>query len=639
MMLAGSGAENLFSKHSKDISNRVAKYISNPNNKSSLKSKDGAKLLENHQKIVNYSALKSGLESCVSDDQDDLMLKSRLIDAAGNSFSLPVPCRRDLTKSNELDDFMNSILSPTQKVLSQNFEQELSTQALDSALNTLIKVKYKYEKSFMRDGTLRKRELNSLIAKVCSNSPRCQEKDYKEKLKEKIELLATRVASEEKKRSPDDVVKSLSKKVSKINDKLEKINFEAKERWYWTDYADMEDPSKKAMFRDYINTYLSESSSEDGALLLTDSYRKSSGALKSYSDDSDNIHQVGDKFVFKSHKSLNKRKVKTAVNEVKKKINEQIRTLIGHDKKREQDKSLLENNSSSKHAHITNRYRKKRYKENREEAIKELIKRNPVSAGQVLLKNPEYSHLACAAIKEITNEKRSDDQTHQTAVLLGAVGGGLLIATGVGAVAGGWLLTGSLTAGVAAGTVGGTILTATTTSALVLGGAETAYFSNKAYDDYQEAMAIDRAILSDSADKMSIEESRDEMISFKEARFEAALALGFTAIDLGAMKGISILAKGAKGQALKLTSSQRSNLKNIYSEISNPNSLSILKESISKMGKDGAKEFDQFLGILSTSNKKWQKEFLKQLENSELSPSEIKRISKEVLESQKLCKK
>jgi hypothetical protein len=637
MIIHGQGAQKLNSEYSDKVIKRVNKFINKNENKSLLKNSKGAELLENHQKLVNYNTLKNTLENCISDDQDQLMLKQRLIDSAGKSFDLPVPCRRDISKYTEVDEFVNSLLRPTEKLMKASFEESLSKNAIKTTLNTLLKIQYKYDKSFMRNGEISERELHSLTKKVCSKSNICKKNGFEEELKSFLKENAKNISKNEKKQSKQEILNELNSKVRTINSGLSEISFKAKERWYWSDYAEMNDPEMKSKFQSYIGTYLKEASTGHGALLLTDTYKDNSGSLKAYNDDSDNIFQKGKEFKFKKHKRVTRGFINKSVNEVKTKINEQIQSLNNLNKSREKGEQSLEKKVSGRRAIMIERNRKKGFNRNRSEAIEEMIMRNPVTAGQTLLQHPQYSSIACRAIKKVNKDKKDDESIHKAAVLIGAIGGGLLIATGVGAVAGGWLLTGSLSAGVAAGTVGGTVLAATTTSALVLGGAESAYFSNKAYTNYSNAQSIDRAILSETGDNTSISEQRDEVIAFKDARFNAALALGFTAVDLGAMKGLSTLAKNAKNSAITLTNSQKRNLKHIYSEISHPKTLSVMKEAMEKMGKNSSKEMDQFLGLLSTSNKKWQKELLKQLKDGEMSSSKLKRLAKEVLKAQKKC--
>ena len=639
MIIHGEGAEKLNQQYSKKVIKKVNEFITNEENEKFLKTNKGSELLENHQKLVNYSSLRSTLENCLSDDQDQLMLRQRLIDSAGRSFDLPAPCRKDITKYSEVDNFVNSLMKPTEKLMIGSFEEDLNKNAIKTTLNTLLKVKYKYDKSFMSKDVLKESELNSLTKKVCKKSKICKKNDFKEELKNFLKESSIQLIKNEKKQSKKQIVSELNSKIETINKDLSNISFPAKERWYWSDYAAMESPEMKSKFQGYIGSYLKEASTGNGSLLLTDTYKENSGSLKAYNDDSDNIVQVGNKFVFKEHKKVSINFVNKSVNEIKRKINEQLDSLNSFNQSREKDEELLDKSPSGNRGVMIKRNRKSKFKRNRAESIEELIMRNPVTAGQTLLQNPEYSAIACTAIKKINSDKETDEDIHKAAVLIGAIGGGLLIATGVGAVAGGWLLTGSLSAGIAAGTVGGTVLAATTTSALVLGGAESAYFSNKAYNNYSNAQDIDRAILSNTGDSTSITEQRDEIIAFKEARFDAALALGFTAVDLGAMKGIAKLVKGSKDSTVALTSSHKSNLKNIYSEINNPKSLSVMKDAMNKMGKNSSKEMDQFLGLLSTSNVKWQKNFLKQLKTGNLSSAKLKKLSKEILDAQKSCVK
>lgn len=637
MIIHGEGANKLNNEYSDKVIKKVNDFISQKKNEEFLKGQKGSELLENHQKLVNYNSLRTNLENCLSDDQDQLMLRQRIIDSAGRSFDLPVPCRRDITKYDEVDNFVNTLMRPTERLMSANFEESLNKNAIKTTLNTLLKVEYKYNKNFMKNGSLSGKELNSLTSKVCKKSEICNKGNFKVEIEDFLKENAKQLASTEKKQSKSEIISELNGKIHSINNDLAKISFKAKERWYWSDYAAMENPEMKSKFQGYIGKYLEEASTGNGSLLLTDTYKDNSGSLKAYNDDSDNIIQVGDKFVFKKHKKVSTSFVNNAVSEIKNKINDQLKSLNQLNRSREKGEKALENKSSGGRAAMMTRNKQYKFNRERSESIQEMIMRNPITAGQTLLQNPEYSSIACSAIKKANQDKSTDESIHKAAVLIGAIGGGLLIATGVGAVAGGWLLTGSLSAGVAAGTVGGTVLAATTTSALVLGGAESMYFSNKAYRNYSNANQIDRAILSNTADDTSVIEQRDELIAFKDARFNAALALGFTAIDLGAMKGIATLAKGAKNTTVALTTTQKNNLRRIYNEISNPKSTEVLRGAMSKMGKNSSKEMDQFIGLLSTSNPKWQKEFLKQLKNGDIDSTKLKNLSTAILKAQKKC--
>lgn len=637
MLTYGAGAKELNTKFSKELVRKTHDFIKNPGNKVHLKSPLGTKLLENHSKILNFNALKESLEDCVGENDDDRHLKERIIDAAGSSFHLSVPCSKSITKISDIEDYVQLVTAPTNRILSESFEDQLSKQGIETTLKTSLKVKYKYDPNFMKNESISEEELDDLILKICEEGKSCykNQKSFKANLRETLKDYSKEISQSEERIKPYTAVRQLNKKIKTINSKLKDLKIRAEDRWYWWDKAVMDDAEEKKKFDTYLQTYLQESSTGAGSLLLTDSMRDATGRLRTFNDDSDNIEQKGEKFIFKKHKKIKLKDFNDSIIEVNTKIQEQLDDYKSSSMKSIQDKKLVEATSKGR---MGNAY-KRMSKRNREDSIKDLIRHNPISAGQALLQNPEYSLLACKAIKDITRDDRDEKVFNERAILIGAIGGGLLMATGVGAIAGGWLLTGSLTAGVAAGTVGGTILAATTTSALVLGGAESAYFSSKAWDDYNEVQSLDRSIIAESADRDSIVERRDELTEFKEARFDAALALGFTALDLGAMKGLKYMARGGKSAISKFTPKQRSSLKSIYSEINNPKSLDILKDTISRLGIDGNKKLDQFLGVLANAEDELRVDFLKKLNNGNLNAKKVKALTEKILEASNKCSK
>jgi len=635
MLTYGTGAKELNAKFSSDLVRKTQSYLTNPANRALLKTPLGTKLLENHSKILNFNSLKETLEDCIGENDDDRHLKERIIDAASNSFHLSVPCSKSITKIKEIDEYVKLITAPTNKLLAGSFEDQLTKQGIETTLKTSLKVKYKYDPNFMKNEIISEDEIESLLSTICEKNKTCykNQKEFKNKLRSSLREYSKKLSQNEKRIKPLKAVRQINKKIRTINSKLKKLKIKAEDRWYWWDKAVMDDSDQKKKFNDYLQTYLSESSTGAGSLLLTDSMRDATGRLRTFNDESENIKQKGKSFVFKKHKEIKLKDFNNSLSEVNTKIQEQLNDYKTSSKNSINDKLMLDKKITGR---MGNSY-KLRNKRNRKKSIKDLIRHNPISAGQALLQNPEYSSLACQAIKDITEDDRDEKVFNERAILIGAIGGGLLIATGVGAVAGGWLLTGSLTAGVAAGTVGGTILAATTTSALVLGGAESAYFSSKAWSDYNEVQSLDRSIIAESADSESIVERRDELTQFKEARFDAALALGFTAMDLGAMKGLHYMAKGGKSIITKFTPAQRSSLKTIYSEINNPNALKTLNQTILDLGANGNKKMDQFLGVLSTAEKDLRVDFLEKLNAGDLTAKEMKSLTEKVLESSNKC--
>lgn len=112
-------------------------------------------------------------------------------------------------------------------------------------------------------------------------------------------------------------------------------------------------------------------------------------------------------------------------------------------------------------------------------ALKKLLSTNPAAAAQYLMAHPEAHDIICNALKSIDHSLARDEKIDNAFFWGGMVIAGVLIATGIGAVAG------VAAAGTLATIAAGTALVGTAT-----GVGEAAYRSNRTHDAYIEAQNI-----------------------------------------------------------------------------------------------------------------------------------------------------
>lgn len=258
---------------------------------------------------------------------------------------------------------------------------------------------------------------------------------------------------------------------------------------------------------------------------------------------------------------------------------------------------------------------------------------NPFAIGQILARNPEYAGLACDSFNRISNNDEFDAKLDKAFFVGTAVLSGALILTGVGTVAGAYLLTGSLTAGVAAGTVGGSILATTALVGTATELTSAAYYGTRAYEEKQELDRMERALFSQNADNKTIKEAEEALKDFKEARLQLFFNLGGAvgSYALSATKIPSLIgAKALNVKELKVVNA-------VLNSINNSATGAKVARTIQIFGKPGLELFENFIVRLSQGSEKTRLRFLSMMKDKAMTPEKLKEIIEDALKKSQKC--
>jgi hypothetical protein len=367
---------------------------------------------------------------------------------------------------------------------------------------------------------------------------------------------------------------------------------------------------------------MNEVSKDAGTLFLTKTLREASGEIKTFDEDSTEKQKKTNQFHFINHKSIDQKTIEKAIIEVNDKIFEQNR-----DVQKIVMKEAIKKNSS------------KSINDNRLDEIDELLKINPVAAGQILAHHPEYAGVVCDSINSLKNKNEFNKKVDTYFMLGSAILGGALVLTGVGTFAGAYLLTGSVTAGVAAGTIGGTIMSTTMLAGAVVEGANATYYGVKSIDSFQEMNKFEKALLTENTDSHSLIENRDALLAFKEARMKSLLALAGAGTSVVRLEKFFDLSRFITNGASSIKLPELRALTNIMEGLSQTKVASKIQDVIKLIGESGASKIDDFLLKLAKIGDKTRHRFLELLSNQQITPKKLKEIIDEALEVAKNCKK
>jgi hypothetical protein len=137
--------------------------------------------------------------------------------------------------------------------------------------------------------------------------------------------------------------------------------------------------------------------------------------------------------------------------------------------------------------------------------LKELVKTNPAALGKVLLERPELTAIVCNTINQIAETEEDEATWNEVYLWGGIIVGGVLLATGVGAGIGAFVLS---------GTAAATLVTVATASAIAgtaIGVGETIYSGNKSLQASNEALALRASLISRNGDKQTSVEVDEKM--------------------------------------------------------------------------------------------------------------------------------
>lgn len=621
-MLAGQFAADAIDKNGENLINLTFKYLNQPKNIEALKSAKGQDLIRSQKLLSNYLAVKKHLDRCVKKEINKKNLDQRILSASLTAISkngdLTAPC---LPKNNfikSFTDFNNQVVKALKVRTSADFIQDLDKKLLINSMKSLIGMKYKFDPTFLKTGTLNQNELNQLMSEICyKNSCAKISPQFPREISSEAIKYANSLKATEKKMSIEDSVNSLNATIDRLNRKLNQITVK-KDEGIIFDSANFNDPKTKTQFDEYLQTYMQEVSKEAGPLLLTKTMREKAGEIKSLNEDDTKKDSKSKQFKFIPHQKIKSEDFKAAYNEAIGKIArsaKDVEQIIAKENLRKNSKRFEYSNDQKKD-------------------LAELIKINPLAAGQVIVQHPEYTGLLCDSINQINNQILKDEEFDKYFMVGGAIVGGALLLTGVGTMAGAYLLTGSLTAGVAAGTVGGTILSSTVMAGAVVETATGAYYGKKAYDEYLESNKIEMALLSNNADGLSIIEKKEAYLSFKDARTKASIAFigaGLSAIRLERFFDLARMSKAS------FNITEMKAMTKIFETLNDNRVVTKIADLAMQLGKNAGNLLDEFFLRLAKVSEKTRISLLELLKDSKISSEKLKEIVEKSLATAKNC--
>lgn len=627
-LVSGVGSFEMINKHGKELADATFKMIADPKNKKILNTPEGIELRKRQEKLANFVAVKEHFEKCVKDKNNKRKLDSRILESSFQNMTkiedtaLPcLPSQSTLNKSYL--DFNNDVMKSMKTMVRPYFQNQLSKQIISNTAKSLLAFKQKFKPDFMNRGYLTQPELNELVSDVCHKKIRgrgtiretdiCKSMDPSFKQKLSQELINFSKTQKNEKLTPEKATASLNGAIERLNKSLEKITV-TKDVGYIYDSADMTNEKTKNDFNKYVNQYMTEVSRDAGSLLLTKTMKDESGSIKRFNSDEIEKNRKSSRFQFTKHKAVKLEDVKTSIKEVESKMMDQARDTLDMAAEATKTKGIITSDDKD---------------------INELVKINPFAAGQVLLHEPQYAGLMCDAINSI-NKIDVDDANFDKYFTVGAaVLGGALLLTGVGTLAGAYLITGSITAGVAAGTVGGSILGYTAIAGTAMELSNLTYYSKKSYDAYQEMGKLESAYLTQNADAQAIMEAKNALVEFKDARFSAGFAL--VNVGLNAATAISIF--NLIKYDPKVSPDHIKGAAKILRELSQTATARKLKDVAKLFGDKGMEKIDLFLLYLAKSGEAGRVKFLELLTNAKMTPEKIKEIMEAALDAAKNCGK
>lgn len=623
----GVGSMEMIEKHGKELANATYELMSNQKNKSFLNSPDGVELKKHQELLTNYLAIKDHFEKCVKDKNAKRKLQDRILQSSfqGMSNLDTSPCLPpNVAAYKSYDDFNNNVMKAMKKMVQPDFQNILSKKIMTNTAKSLLGFKLKFNPTFMSSGALSSSELNKLVDDVCvrkSQTPRaapvytnvCQKMDPQFETELRKEL--TDFSKNQKitdKISPSIAVSTLNASIERLNNTLAKVEVK-KDVGYIYDSANLSDENTKKEFDNYINQYTYEVSRDAGALLLTKTMKDRSGSIKRFDSGETSKDNKSSQFHFTPHKKIRLEDVTTSIKEAEVKMMDQARDTLTIANQATLKKNTLKSDDDD---------------------ISNLIRINPFAAGQILLHQPQYAGLMCDSINKINKDDVDDADLDKYFLIGSAVLGGALLLTGVGAVAGAYLVTGSLTAGVAAGTVGGSILGYSALAGSAVELVSFGYNSKRSYDHYKEMDQLESAYLTKNSDATALTEAKNALIDFKEARLMAGLSLAAVGLNLVNVGSVFNIFKAGNATATELNAATK-----ILKYISDTQVAGRLKEIVKAIGASGAEKLDNFLLRLAQVGEKSRIKFLELLVTGKLTPEKYKDIIEASLLAAKNCSK
>ncbi len=623
----GAGSMDLLIKKGPQLVEQTRVFLHQGRNSQWINSPEAQELKKEHHMLMNFLAIKNAFEKCIEDKNAKRNLDKRVLDSAfqalGQSNEVFIPCQKLLEKNFtplNLNNVTRDLLSISQKIVKDEFTKKLSEQVITNNAKSLLGYKLKFDPQFIYPHPQIDNQLNQIVDQVClkrNYQPRkslppddvCSSHispQFKKQLISKLKNELPQLAPKEK-FTPTSATQQINLAVDRLNQSLAKIDVKT-DKGIIFDSAKLEDDNVKNNFDQYMNQYMHEVQQNAGALLLTSELKKAVGEIKSLDEDDTTKDHKTKKFIFKPHKKAKTYEVANAIKEIERKMDEHNQRTLTLAMTPPKD---------------------------RDESLAKMVKSNPFAAGPMLLNHPHLTSQMCDTINEVNKDDKFDEDLDKYFTVGAAVLGGAILLTGVGTVAGAYLLTGSVTAGVSAGTVGGTILGYTALAGGAVELAVAGQSSIKAYQQHREMIEQEASFLTNNGDRQNITDAKQALIEYKDARFTAGLSL------LGV--GLSGASAGKLFNLLKFNSGKVSPdevkaASKILTYLANTQTAKRFKDVIQALGANGAEKMDLFLANLAKVSEKNRIKLLEKIKDSSFATDKIKKIVEDALTAAKTCK-
>lgn len=627
-IISGAGSFEMVTKHGKALADATFKLLADPKNRAYLNSPEGQELRSHQSKLSNFLAVKDHFEKCVKNKNSKRKIDARILESSFQSMSkiedTSLPCLPPEALINKsYQDFNNDVMKAMKVMVRPYFQNQLSKQIITNTGKSLLAFKQKFKPHFMHKGYLTQVELNEVLGSLCHKkipgrgpvreTDICKKMDPSFRAKLAQELIDFSKNQKSEKITPEKATASLNSSIERLNTSLAKITV-TKDIGYIYDSADLSNKKTKLDFDKYVNQYMAEVSKDAGALLLTKTMKDEAGSIKSFNTDDTEKNKRAQRFQFTPHKKIKLEDVKSSIKEVEGKILAQAHDTLN-----------VASDATNIKGKITSS----------QDDINELVKINPFAAGQVLLREPQYAGLMCEAINNINQNDVNDANFDKYFTVGAAVLGGALILTGVGTLAGAYMITGSLTAGVAAGTIGGSILGYSALAGTAMELTNLTYYSKKSYDAYQEMNRQEAAYFTQNTDAIAITDAKNALVEFKDARFSAGFSLANVGLNAFAANSLFNLIKLNP----KVSPDQLKIAAKIMRHLSQTATARKLKDVVKVMGDKGMEKIDVFLLHLAHTGESGRVKFLELISNSKITPDKIREVIESSLDAAKNCGK
>jgi hypothetical protein len=573
--LKGYGAQENFKRHAGEIAEEGQEFIASLKgaDKNILKTPEGARFLNEHSRLSRIEALKRKMNACVNNKDNKRGLESQILTSTENA-EYSAGCdyrlfgqRNGLITNSNLDDFVKD-LDRTQRIFNNgstigpsNLQDSLHMQALKNSLKSYLSLRYKYEPEFISpetgkftdiDKQGRSKQVKKVLDDMCgketstyNSSSRKYSNNFcsptqRSELRKYTLQSAKDVAFTQKKSNWGDALSNIKNNFKSLNDDyLDHIDL--KTNYAGKDAANVADKTAQGKWNQYKLKYIESIQSQDGLLMMSPLIKEKSGGIRRLDTDTTHDRHLmswNKKYYVKPHeyKGITDVDLKASKNQIQERIVTQAKQLNQMaQEKRDQEKKFKKNGSPYSSVFGTDQGD---IMDKRKEDLVKLVKTNPAAVGQLLVNEPQWADLVCAAINKIDDNDVSDakwDKVWMVGGLIVAgvviVGGAILVATGLGAPLGAVMIGSGVTIGSAA-----------TATVLVLGAAEATYWGTRTYDHHKEHQDLEMAVLSgNNNDYEAVERAYAD---FKDARFNFLMSL--PAVVLPGIGKIASFSKGSR---------------------------------------------------------------------------------------------